>query len=89
MVLPKTGDGQPSILHIFTDQQRFDTIRALGNPIIITPNLRTGGETAGLDGDGWKLFPKAEIQDDPDTGLMASDYPVPRADLHIPGYTDK
>jgi arylsulfatase A-like enzyme len=37
---------QPNILHIFTDQQRFDTIRALGNPTIRTPNLdwlaRTG-----------------------------------------------
>ncbi|HHH76594.1 MAG TPA: arylsulfatase, partial [Phycisphaerae bacterium] len=31
--------GKPNILHIFTDQQRFDTICALGNPIIRTPNL--------------------------------------------------
>lgn len=30
---------QPNILFLFTDQQRFDTISALGNPIIKTPNL--------------------------------------------------
>lgn len=30
---------RPNILHIFTDQQRFDTIGALGNPVIRTPNL--------------------------------------------------
>ena len=30
---------RPNILHIFADQQRFDTIRKLGNPIIRTPNL--------------------------------------------------
>lgn len=30
---------RPNILFILTDDQRFDTIRALGNPEIITPNL--------------------------------------------------
>lgn len=30
---------RPNILQLFVDQQRFDTIRALGNPIISTPNL--------------------------------------------------
>lgn len=30
---------RPNILHIFTDQQRFDTIAALGNPVIKTPNI--------------------------------------------------
>jgi len=30
---------KPNILHLFTDQQRFDTIRALGNPVIRTPSL--------------------------------------------------
>jgi arylsulfatase A-like enzyme len=30
---------QPNILWICTDQQRYDTIRALGNPHIRTPNL--------------------------------------------------
>lgn len=30
---------QPNILLLFTDQQRFDTIAALGNPIIRTPAL--------------------------------------------------
>ena len=30
---------QPNILLIITDSQRFDTIGALGNPIIRTPSL--------------------------------------------------
>ena len=30
---------RPNILYIMTDQQRFDTIRALGNPDIYTPNM--------------------------------------------------
>ncbi len=30
---------RPDILFIMTDQQRFDTIAALGNPNIITPNM--------------------------------------------------
>ncbi|OGV36495.1 MAG: hypothetical protein A2020_12755 [Lentisphaerae bacterium GWF2_45_14] len=30
---------RPNILFLFTDMQRFDTIHALGNPIIKTPNL--------------------------------------------------
>lgn len=30
---------QPNILWICTDQQRYDTIAALGNPVIKTPNL--------------------------------------------------
>jgi choline-sulfatase len=30
---------RPNILYVMTDQQRFDTIAALGNPIIYTPNL--------------------------------------------------
>ena len=30
---------QPNILWICTDQQRFDTIGALGNPHVSTPNL--------------------------------------------------
>ncbi|MBN1422777.1 MAG: sulfatase-like hydrolase/transferase [Planctomycetes bacterium] len=30
---------RPNILFLFTDDQRFDTIRALGNPHIRTPNL--------------------------------------------------
>ena len=30
---------RPNILFFFTDDQRFDTIHALGNRDIITPNL--------------------------------------------------
>jgi arylsulfatase len=32
-------DKRPNIVVIFTDQQRFDTIHALGNPVIRTPAL--------------------------------------------------
>ena len=31
--------GKPNVLFIFTDDQRFDTIAALGNPSIVTPGL--------------------------------------------------
>ena len=33
------NSGPPNILWICTDQQRYDTIHTLGNPIIHTPNL--------------------------------------------------
>jgi len=35
----KRSRRHPNILFLFSDDQRFDTIRALGNPEIITPNL--------------------------------------------------
>lgn len=34
-----TSNQRPNVLFFFTDDQRFDTIRALGNPRIITPTL--------------------------------------------------
>lgn len=33
------SDARPNIIFIITDQQRFDTISALGHPHMITPNL--------------------------------------------------
>jgi arylsulfatase A-like enzyme len=36
---PSTAKGKPNVLFIFTDDQRFDTIAALGNPNIVTPGL--------------------------------------------------
>lgn len=33
------GEPTPNILFLFTDDQRFDTIRALGNEDVITPNM--------------------------------------------------
>ena len=33
------GEGRPNVLFLFTDDQRADTIGALGNPLIQTPNL--------------------------------------------------
>ncbi|MEI7731846.1 MAG: sulfatase-like hydrolase/transferase [Verrucomicrobiota bacterium] len=37
--LPAAAPAKPNILFFFTDDQRADTIAALGNPIIKTPNL--------------------------------------------------
>lgn len=34
-----SGSKRPNILFFFTDDQRFDTIRALGNKQIVTPNI--------------------------------------------------
>ncbi|MGN6554377.1 MAG: sulfatase-like hydrolase/transferase, partial [Verrucomicrobiota bacterium] len=33
------ADSRPNILFLFADDQRADTIAALGNPVIKTPNL--------------------------------------------------
>ena len=35
----RAGDAKPNILFLFADDQRADTIAALGNPIIKTPSL--------------------------------------------------
>ena len=32
-------DKEPNILRLFTDGRRFDTIRALGNGVIETPDI--------------------------------------------------
>ena len=49
-------------------------------------HLREGGETAGIEGDTWKVFPKMDIPADPDSGLLIQDHPW--ANTTIPGYTD-
>jgi arylsulfatase A-like enzyme len=49
-------------------------------------HLRSGGETAGIDGDRWRSFPKLEVPANPDAGLLIQDHPW--ADTAIPGYTD-
>ena len=49
-------------------------------------HLRTGGETTGLDGDDWKVFPKYDPPVDPDANLLIQDHPW--ADTSLPGYTD-
>jgi len=36
---PSQGRKRPNILFLFTDDQRFDTLQALGNPEIVTPNM--------------------------------------------------
>ncbi len=34
-----SASDKPNLLILFTDMQRADTIHALGNPVIRTPNL--------------------------------------------------
>jgi arylsulfatase len=47
-------------------------------------HLKAGGETAGIDGDGWKHFPRLSINPDPDTGLIIQDGYTPWADMSLP-----
>ncbi|MBQ2513208.1 MAG: sulfatase-like hydrolase/transferase [Clostridia bacterium] len=47
-----SGAGRPNVLFIFTDQQRRDTISALGNPFIVTPapdSIATAPDTYVFD----------------------------------------
>ncbi len=48
--LPKRRAEMPNILWICTDQQRYDTIHALGNEYIRTPNMDKLIETSPGDG---------------------------------------
>lgn len=48
--------------------------------------LQAAGETAVLEGDGWKARPPARMPDNPDAILGHQDHPW--ADQHIPGYSD-
>lgn len=48
--------------------------------------LSQGGETQGIDGEAWKVYPKVEVPSDPDEGLIVQDRPEYVLDL--PGYTD-
>jgi len=49
-------------------------------------HLRAGGEAAALDGERWRVYPKLDLPDDPDAGLLIQDHPW--AVTRIPGYTD-
>ena len=54
---------------------------------ILIKHLKEGGETAGIDGENWKIFPKITINKDPDTGLLIQDGYTPWADMQLPeGY---
>ena len=52
---------------------------------LLMEHLRAGGETSGLDGSGWKLFPPRHLPRDPDFGLLIQDQPW--AETAIPGYS--
>ncbi len=50
-------------------------------------HLRDGGETAGLDGNEWRVFERQSISDDPDTGLLVQDSYTPWSQMALPaGY---
>jgi choline-sulfatase len=49
-------------------------------------HLRAGGEADALDGDDWRKYPRLDVPEDPDAGLLVQDHPW--ADTNIPGYTD-
>jgi arylsulfatase A-like enzyme len=48
--------------------------------------LRSVGETEGLEGDRWRVFPRHEMPRNPDAGLLVQDQAWAKTD--IPGYTD-
>ncbi len=48
--------------------------------------LAQGGETAAFEGNEWKTYPRLDVSDDPDAGLLVQDRPGFVLDL--PGYTD-
>lgn len=50
-------------------------------------HLREGGETAGIDGSKWRVFPKVDMVADPDAGLLVQDDYTPWTDTHLPGYS--
>jgi arylsulfatase A-like enzyme len=48
--------------------------------------LSRTGETRGIQGDDWKVFPRLRVLEDPDAGLLIQDHKW--ADTRIPGYND-
>ncbi len=50
-------------------------------------HLRALGETDGLDGAGWKEWPRATLPENPDAGLLYQDHPWAAELERIPGYS--
>jgi len=48
--------------------------------------LKAGGESAALEGDGWRRYPKLVVPKNPDAGLLTQDRPG--YELDLPGYTE-
>lgn len=48
--------------------------------------LASGGETAAVDGNRWRVYPRLEVPEAPDAGLLVQD--PPDFALSLPGYTD-
>ena len=83
ILFDRIGDPAETRNHVgvqFCQSARDEIKRAL------IDHLRTGGETAALDGDDWREYPRLEVPADPDSGLLIQDHRWP--DTSIPGYTD-
>lgn len=48
--------------------------------------LASAGKSAGIDGNGWRVFPPCRVSEDPDAGLIVQDHPW--ATVTLPGYDD-
>ena len=88
------GDGREMLFDRVADP--LETRDRIGAPFSREPHarmkealidhLRRGGETAALDGDDWRSYPRREMPANPDAGLLVQD--MKWADTSIPGYTD-
>ena len=55
--------------------------------LALIEHLVEGGETGGVEDGDWRPFPRIEVPENPDAGLLVQDHPW--AKTHIEGYTPK
>jgi arylsulfatase A-like enzyme len=76
---------RPNVLFLFTDDQRADTIRALGNPIIQTPNLDRLVESGFVFRNAYCMGSNVPAVCLPSRTMLLSG----RSLFHLPSLTDK
>ncbi|MCK5801406.1 MAG: sulfatase-like hydrolase/transferase [Lentisphaeria bacterium] len=80
-------------------QDPLETRNRAGNPFPkdvlqtmkgrLIDHLKSGDETAGIDGDQWRVFPETPpFPKNPDAGLLIQDGYAPWANMTIPGYME-
>jgi arylsulfatase A-like enzyme len=70
-----------------TWDRKFESVRAqIEMKKALIDQLRADGESDALDGEDWRKYPKRQMPENPDAGLLYQDHPW--ADQSIPGYTD-